>query len=133
MGKAKQLAVLQSAGFSLIAVDTGILRTLEDKQMQWLEAALQRAGDNSKFVILGHPFYTDGVDQVGDNTAFAAIHDLLHKDQVDVAMAGDTHDFELYREVYQQSRFCILSTKGGEGDTGTGTRKGISRLPAVKR
>ena len=110
MGKAKQLAVLQSAGFSLIAVDTGILRTLEDKQMQWLESALQRAGDNSKFVILGHPFYAAGADP-----------------------AGDTHDFELYREVYQQSRFCILSTKGGEGDTRTGTRKGISRLPAVKR
>ena len=110
MGTAKQLDGMQSAGFSRIGVDTGILRTLDDKPLTWLEAALQRAGDNSKFVILGHPFYAAGADP-----------------------AGDTHDFELYREVYQQSRFCILSTKGGEGDTRTGTRKGISRLPAVKR
>jgi len=53
MGKAKQLAILQSAGFSLIAVDTGILRTLDDKHLQWLEAALHRAGNNFKFVYLG--------------------------------------------------------------------------------
>ena len=35
---------MHTAGFSLIAVDTGILRRLDDKEKAWFEAALQRAG-----------------------------------------------------------------------------------------
>lgn len=126
---------LQSAGFSLIAVDTGILRTVDEQQMQWLEAALQRAGDNFKFVVLGHPFYAAGADQVGNDAAFAAIHDLLSKYQVDVAMAGDTHDFEFYREIYQQngSEHAMLNFVNGGGGAylSIGTALDFSATPAT--
>lgn len=91
---------LHTAGFSLIAVDTGILRTLDEKEQAWLEAALGRAGRNFRFVVLGHPFYVAGKYQAAGDAAFDAIHETLRRHQVDIAMAGDTHDFEFYREKY---------------------------------
>lgn len=91
---------MHTAGFSLIAVDTGIMRTIDEKERSWLEAAVGRAGTNFKFVILGHPFYVAGKYQGPGDPAFNAIHETLRRHQVDVVMAGDTHDFEFYREKY---------------------------------
>ena len=88
-------------GFSFIAVDTGILRTIDEKQRAWLEAALQRAGTNFKIVNLGHPFYVAGIDSTEGHQEFRDIYDLLRRYKVEVAMAGDTHDFEFYKEKYQ--------------------------------
>jgi uncharacterized membrane protein HdeD (DUF308 family) len=88
------------AGFSLIAVDTGIMRTIDAKEQAWLEAALGRAGNNFKFVVLGHPFFVAGKYQGAGDPAFNAIHETLRRYQVDIAMAGDTHNFEFYREKY---------------------------------
>ena len=92
---------IHRAGFSLIAVDTGILRSIDVKQREWLESALQRAGANFKLVVLGHPFYVAGVDSAEHHKEFTDIRDLLRQYKVDVAMAGDTHDFEFYKEKYQ--------------------------------
>jgi uncharacterized membrane protein HdeD (DUF308 family) len=83
--------------FSLIVIDTGILRKIDDDQRRWLEAALQRAGSHFKFVILGHPLYAAGAYQAVEKE-FAAVHEILKKHSVDLVMAGDTHDFEFYRE-----------------------------------
>lgn len=106
------------AGFSLIAVDTGIMRTVDAKEREWLEAALGRAGNNFKLVVLGHPFYVAGADTTTNDAEFTAIRDLLRKYKVDVAMAGDTHDFEFYKERYQADggeREMLHFVNGGGG------------------
>ncbi len=95
---------IHRAGFSLIAADTGILRQFDDKQREWFEAALQRAGTNFKMVILGHPFYVAGVDSADGSPNFSVLHDLLRRYEVEVMMAGDTHDFEFYKEKYSTER-----------------------------
>ena len=50
-------------------------------------------------VILGHPFYAGGAYQ-GIDEAFGSIHRLLRQYKIPIVMAGDTHDFEFYREEY---------------------------------
>ena len=112
-------------GFSFIAVDTGILRTIDEKQRAWLEAALQRAGTNFKIVNLGHPFYVAGVDSTEGHQEFRDIYDLLRRYKVDVAMAGDTHDFEFYKENYQADdgahEMFHFVNGGGGADLSVGT------------
>jgi len=86
-----------TAGFSLICADTGILRRLDEKQKAWFEAALERAGNNFKMVILGHPFFVAGKYQGANDADFNSIYQTLQRFRVDVVMAGDTHDFEFYK------------------------------------
>lgn len=88
---------MQTAGFSLIAVDTGILRSIDDKEKAWLEAVLTRAGNNFKLVVIGHPFYVGGEYTAKDDKNFDEIYQMLQRHNVDAVMAGDTHDFEFYR------------------------------------
>jgi uncharacterized membrane protein HdeD (DUF308 family) len=109
---------IHTAGFSLIAVDTGILRTLDKKEEAWLEASLTRAGNNYKMVVLGHPFYVGGKYQGRDDEGFSKINQTLKRFAVDVAMAGDTHDFEFYKERYpagdkQKEMFHFVNGGGG--------------------
>lgn len=85
---------------SLISVDTGVLRTVDADQLAWLQTALTRARGRFKFVVLGHPLYAGGAYQGATDEPFAALHRLLRENEVDVVMAGDTHDFEFYRESY---------------------------------
>lgn len=98
---------LHSDGFSLIAIDTGIERAVDERQLAWLNAALGRAEGHFTMAILGHPFYASGLpsdalaqegrDRRGDDS-FARVHELLRARGVRVVMAGDTHDFEYYRD-----------------------------------
>ncbi len=88
---------LHRDGFSLIAIDTGIQRGVDDRQLAWLNAALDRAEGHFTMAILGHPFYASGRDQRGDDS-FARVNELLRGRGVRVVMAGDTHDFEYYRD-----------------------------------
>jgi len=88
---------LHAGGFSLIAIDTGIERRIDGKQLAWLKAALERSTGNFAMAILGHPFYAAGRSQIGDDS-FKEVHDLLRSHDVRVMMAGDTHDFEYYRD-----------------------------------
>jgi uncharacterized membrane protein HdeD (DUF308 family) len=88
--------------FSLIAADTGILRRLDPVQTAWFEAALGRARGRFTMVILGHPLFVGGAYQGADED-FGAIHRILRRHRVPVVMAGDTHDFEYYREDYQDA------------------------------
>jgi uncharacterized membrane protein HdeD (DUF308 family) len=104
--------------FSLIVVDTGILRRIDDDQMRWLKGALQRAGDRFKMVILGHPLYAAGRYQGGAEADFAELHRVLQQHGVDVVMGGDTHDFEFYKEDYESdgnSRSMYHFVNGGGG------------------
>ena len=89
-----------TSGFSLIAVDTGILRTVDPYESAWLEQALTRAGTNFKLVVLGHPFMVAGADTTENDPEFRKIYDTMKRFAVDIVMAGDTHDFEFYKEKY---------------------------------
>jgi uncharacterized membrane protein HdeD (DUF308 family) len=127
---------LHTAGFSLIAVDTGILRTIDEKERAWLEAALNRAGDNFKMVVLGHPFYVAGAYQADNDPAFSDIHETLKRFSVDVVMAGDTHDFEFYRERYSiqsgQSEMLHFVNGGGGAYLSIGTALGFPEQPVTE-
>jgi uncharacterized membrane protein HdeD (DUF308 family) len=108
---------IHTAGFSLIALDTGILRSIDEKQKAWLDAALTRAAGNFKMVILGHPFYVGGRFQAEDNSAFREIYEILQRFQVNVTMAGDTHGFEFYKlpPVENNLKEALHFVNGGGG------------------
>ena len=57
---------LHAGGFSLIAIDTGIERRVDDRQLEWLDAALERAQGTFAMAILGHPFFVAGRSAIGD-------------------------------------------------------------------
>jgi len=104
---------MQHGGFSLIAVDTGALRRLDDRQMVWLRAALGRSRGHFTMVLLGHPFYAAG-EYAGDaDPSFLAMHALLREHDVQVVMAGDTHDFEYYREPGDDGALHFVNGGGG--------------------
>jgi hypothetical protein len=112
---------VQTDRFALIAVDTGVLKTVDSAQWDWLKAALERSRGRFRMVILGHPLFTAGhyqgdADKLAgewtpplrsplapgsDVEPFTAIHRLLRQEQVEVVMAGDMHYFEHYQEFYE--------------------------------
>jgi len=87
--------------FTLLAVDTGVLRRVDADQLAWLRAGLARARGKFTMVILGHPLYAGGDYQAAGDPDFAALHQLLREHEVEVVMAGDTHDLEHYVERYR--------------------------------
>ncbi|MGH9867199.1 MAG: metallophosphoesterase family protein [Candidatus Polarisedimenticolia bacterium] len=89
---------IQTPHFVLLAVDTGVLRGIDDEQMIWLRAALEEARGKLVMAVLGHPFFAGGHDVAGGDEAFTAIRELLRSHGVRAVMAGDTHDLEYYRE-----------------------------------
>jgi uncharacterized membrane protein HdeD (DUF308 family) len=91
---------VRAGDFTLLAVDTGILRRVDPVQRAWFEKALERARGTFTMVLLGHPLYAGGAYQGADD-AFGEIHHRLRAHEVPLVMAGDTHDFEYYREEYQ--------------------------------
>jgi uncharacterized membrane protein HdeD (DUF308 family) len=149
---------LHAERFSLIAVDTGVLRTVDTQQWDWLKAALGRAKGKFTMVILGHPLYAGGRYQGGDDgplagewtgqsgsapaiagraeiEPFVAIHHLLREHRVPVVMAGDTHYFEYYREVFpsdEEAHVMHHFVNGGGGAyLSIGTPLDWPRDPAV--
>ena len=100
-------------GFSLIAIDTGALRRLDDLQMAWLRAALERSRGHFTMVIAGHPFYAAGEYVAEADPSFLAVHALLREHGVQVVMAGDTHDFEYYREPGEPGALHFVNGGGG--------------------
>jgi len=109
---------IHTPGFSFITLDTGVTKTIDDKEKAWLEDALNRAGENFKFVVLGHPFYVAGGDGTEDHPEFAAILETLKRHKVQIAMAGDTHDFEHYKMKYPADdgeREMLHFVNGGGG------------------
>jgi uncharacterized membrane protein HdeD (DUF308 family) len=112
---------VQTDRFALMAVDTGVLKTVDSAQWAWFKGALERSRGKFRMAILGHPLYTAGhyqgdVDKLtgewspslrsplaegGETEPFTAIHRLLREHQVEVVMAGDMHYFEHYQEKYE--------------------------------
>jgi uncharacterized membrane protein HdeD (DUF308 family) len=123
---------MHTNGFSLIAADTGILRRFDEKQKAWFEAALQRAGGNFKMVVLGHPFYVSGRPTFEGDAEFQSIYDTMRRYGVQVAMAGDTHDFEFYRRRYGDRQEMLHFVNGGGGAyLSIGTAVGFPKDPAT--
>jgi uncharacterized membrane protein HdeD (DUF308 family)/3',5'-cyclic AMP phosphodiesterase CpdA len=120
---------LHREGFSLIAIDTGILRAVDDRQLAWLNAALARAEGHFTLAILGHPFYASGRDQRGDGS-FARVHELLRSRGVRVVMAGDTHDFEYYRDASGAAPMHHFVNGGGGAYLSIGTALDWPERPA---
>ncbi len=89
---------VQTDRFALIAIDTGVLRSIDDEQAAWLNGALDRAAGKFTFAIVGHPFYAGGHDTTVGDDQFANLKALLLRRGVSIAMAGDTHDLEYYSD-----------------------------------
>src|SRR5690606_18863121 len=62
---------VQADGFALLAVDTGVLRNVDDEQRRWLTQALQASRGKLIMVVLGHPFLAAGLNQTADDPGFA--------------------------------------------------------------
>ena len=105
----------EAGQFCLIAVDTGVAKRVDAAQFEWFEDALEQAEGKFKMVILGHPLYAGGVYQAEKNEDFASIHAMLRKHQVDLVMAGDTHDLEYYREDVTAAKPIYHFVNGGGG------------------
>ena len=89
---------VQTDRFALIAIDTGVARTVDPLQLAWLARTLNESRGKLTMAVLGHPFYAGGHDTVGDSEAFGALRQLLREHDVRIVMAGDTHDLEYYAE-----------------------------------
>ncbi len=89
---------LQTDRFALIAVDTGVVKRVDDAEMAWLRSALEASRGKFTMVVLGHPLYANGEYQAAPDSDFRKIHQLLRAYDVNIAMAGDTHDLEYYVE-----------------------------------
>ena len=111
---------LHAGGFSLVGIDTGIQRRVDDTQLEWLRAALDRANGAFTMALLGHPFYAAGRSQIGDGS-FAEVHELLRSRGVKVMMAGDTHDFEYYRDARSGDPVHYFVNGGGGAYLSIGT------------
>ena len=70
---------LQTSDFALIAIDTGILRTIDDHQRAWLDEALERARGKFTMAIVGHPKYAAGYGASEGNAAIAALYATLDR------------------------------------------------------
>jgi 3',5'-cyclic AMP phosphodiesterase CpdA/uncharacterized membrane protein HdeD (DUF308 family) len=92
---------IQTERFALITVDTGVLRRVDEDQLAWLRVALEQSRGKLKMVVLGHPLYTGGLYQAAGDADFTVLHQLMREYRVEIVMAGDTHDLELYVERYQ--------------------------------
>ena len=111
---------LHAGDFSLVGIDTGIERRVDARQLEWLEAALTRSKGSFTMAILGHPFYAAGRSQMG-GTSFNEVHELLRSRGVRVMMAGDTHDFEYYRDVQSGEPLHYFVNGGGGAYLSIGT------------
>jgi hypothetical protein len=136
---------MQTNDFALLAIDTGILRTIDATQWAWIERALDRSRGKFTMAIVGHPRFAGGSDiptfaeghDVSDSSdKFAALYRLLSSHNVRIAMAGDTHDFEYYREkISDRDRDRVMHyfvNGGGGAYLSIGTALDFPARPAVE-
>ena len=88
---------VQTDRFALIAVDTGVLRKVDDAERRWLEDALDRSAGSSRWrywAIRSSPADTT----LRRTMSHSAVSRQLERRGVPIVMAGDTHDLEYYAE-----------------------------------
>jgi uncharacterized membrane protein HdeD (DUF308 family) len=94
---------IQTPHFALIAVDTGIRKTIDPPQLAWLRDALLRSQGKFIMVLAGHPLYAGGHYAAEPGSQFAEFHQLLRDSGARLVMAGDTHDLEFYLERFNRA------------------------------
>ena len=94
---------IQTDRFALVAIDTGVLQSIDPAQAEWLEGALQRSAGKLTMAVLGHPFFAGGHDATWAGGAFARLKQLLLRHGVTILMAGDKHDLEYYAQPGQHA------------------------------
>jgi len=92
---------VQTPAFVLLAVDTGVLRRVDRRELTWLRAALEASRGKMVMAVLGHPLFAGGHDVSAGDEHFMAVRSLLREYGVHVVMAGDTHDLEYYLEAVE--------------------------------
>jgi hypothetical protein len=60
---------LQTDDFALLAIDTGIMRTVDERQWAWVERALSRSRGKFTMAIVGHPRFAGGHDTAATDDA----------------------------------------------------------------
>ena len=68
---------VQTDGFALVAIDTGVLRKIDAEEERWLEGALRRAAGKTTMAVVGHPFFAGGHDVTLGDDEFARLKQLL--------------------------------------------------------
>src|SRR5262245_22536331 len=108
---------LQTPSFALIAIDTGVLRRVDDEQFKWLRAAPEASRGKMVMAVLRQPVFACGTDVSKDAAEFEVIRDLLRAHGVRIVMAGDTHDLEYYEETVsrQSGPFTVHHWVNGGG------------------
>ncbi|MBS1976429.1 MAG: metallophosphoesterase [Bacteroidetes bacterium] len=101
--------------FAFISLETGVVRQIDSLQHRWLVNVLEASKGKFVMVLLGHPFYAIGEYQGALNPKFDELHQLLRKYNVPIAMAGDTHDLEYYKESAQGSMATMHHFVNGGG------------------
>jgi uncharacterized membrane protein HdeD (DUF308 family) len=122
---------LQTDDFALIAIDTGILRSVDDRQRGWIERALERSRSKFAIAIVGHPRFAGGRDTAEADEKFTALYQLLTSYGVRIAMAGDTHDFEYYWEANRPGGMHHFVNGGGGAYLSIGTALNFPNQPAA--
>ena len=111
---------VQTSDFALVAIDTGIRRTIDERQRAWLAAALERSRGKFIMALVGHPKYAGGADTSRGDADFAELYATLERAGANALMAGDTHDFEYYVDYVPDivgSRPSITSSTAAAGLT----------------
>jgi len=90
---------VQTPAFALVAVDTGVLRRVDDEELKWLRAVLDASRGKMVMAVLGHPLLAGGHDVANGDEGFMVVRNVLREYGVPVVMAGDTHDLEYYLEL----------------------------------
>jgi len=106
---------VQTPNFALLAIDTGVVRGVDDEQLKWLKAALEASRGKVIMALLGHPFFAGGHDTSAGDAKFTVVRDLMREYDVRLIMAGDTHDLEYYAEKTSNGRMAHHWVNGGGG------------------
>ena len=61
---------VQTPAFVLVAVDTGVLRRVDDEEQKWLRAVLDRSREKMVMAVLGHPLLAGGRDVAEGDEGF---------------------------------------------------------------
>jgi uncharacterized membrane protein HdeD (DUF308 family) len=122
---------LQTDDFALIAIDTGILRSVDDRQRGWIERALERSRGKFAIAIVGHPRFAGGRDNAEADEKLTALYQLLTSYGVRIVMAGDTHDFEYYWEASGPRGIHHFVNGGGGAYLSIGTALDFPSQPAA--
>ena len=85
---------------------------MQPEQVKWLEAELQKSGENWKIVFFHHPLYSSGVTHGSDERLRATLEPLFVKYGVSVVLAGHDHLYE--RTKPQQGITHFVTGSGGK-------------------